>query len=177
MCVVLVLDAMQCCRVAVASFVACFAPWNVIVVYFGQTSRGRTDGRDRRQPTAAAVAAATDRPQRGQPPLSVRVVRGARKPKDGRRDGRRDGGAHALGIHLGGGGAWRKRKKWAAKEGIAGPAAGPPGGEWVVNMKTISKIELKTRCWPPPRRKVKTVSHAQCTRTKPILKFWGWRKE
>ena len=56
-------------------------------------------------------------------------------------------------------------------------AAGPPGGEWVVNMKTISKIELKTRCWPPPCRKVKTESHAQCTRTKPILKFWGWRKE
>ena len=133
----------------------------------------RTDGRSRSAPTEATVAAATDRPQRGQPPLSVRVVRGARKPKDGRRDGRRDGGAHALGIHLGGGGAWRKRKKWAAKEGIAGPAAGPPGGEWVVNMKTISKIELKTRCWPPPRRKVKTVSHAQCTRTKPILKFWG----
>ena len=48
----------------------------------------RTDGRSRSAPTEATVAAATDRPQRGQPPLSVRVVRGARKPKDGRTDGR-----------------------------------------------------------------------------------------
>ena len=31
-----------------------------------------------------------------------------------------------------------------------GSERGAPAGEWVVNMKTISKIELKTRSWPPP---------------------------
>ena len=165
-------DAMQCCGVAVASFVACFAPWNVIVVYFGQTSRGRT----RSAPTDGA-AAATYRPQRGQPPLSVRVVRGARKPKDGRADGRTEERMRSeytsAAAALGGRGRNGQRKKGSPGR----RAEGPPGGEWVVNMKTISKIELKTRCWPPPRRKVKTVSHAQCTRTKPLLKFWGCRKE
>ena len=48
---------------------------------------------------------------------------------------------------LGGRGRNGQRKKGSPGR----RAEGPPGGEWVVNMKTISKIELKTRCWPPPQ--------------------------